>query len=140
MILDLPKAEQYHYADRRARKQRYRARRRGKPGTLTGTAWLKAIQWWGECCVYCGRHASEAGLMTLDHYRPLCAPDSLGTTRRNCLPACERCNHAKQEQEPERWILATFGPIEGPQIIARIHAYFDYWQAWHGNDCNADAS
>lgn len=123
MILELPTQEQYRHTDHRASKQRARAREAGKLGTLTGNAWLKALQYWGESCCYCGRHADECGPLTIDHYRPLSEPGSPGTVRKNCLPACDSCNQAKRDQPPAEWVRATFGP-RAPLILARIHIFF----------------
>lgn len=132
MILDLPLAEQYRYANRRTKHQRAAGRYAGKQGTLTAKAWLEAIRHFSECCAYCGRHASEAGQMTLDHYRPLSDPDSPGTVRRNCLPACTDCNQSKGSHAPQSWIVTRFGAEQGAAILTRIHAYFDLWATWHG--------
>lgn len=132
MILDMPITDQYHYANRRTKHQRAAARHAGKQGTLTAKAWLEAIRHFSECCAYCGRHASEAGQMTLDHYQPLSDPESKGTVRRNCLPACTDCNQSKAGHAPQSWIVTRFGASEGAAIIARIQAYFDLWATWHG--------
>lgn len=124
MILDMPLQEQQRYADRRTRKQRQRAREMGRPGGLTGKAWRWALFYWREHCAYCGRPASEAGQMTIDHFYPLADPDSPGSVRRNCLPACYECNQAKQDAEPVEWIIDTFGE-HAPAILARIQDYFE---------------
>lgn len=123
MVLEMPTQEQYRAIDRRAKHHRERARQAGKEATLTGNAWLKALQYWGCCCCYCGRHADECGPLTIDHYRPLSEPGSPGTVRKNCLPACNACNQAKGDQPPAEWIRATFGP-RAPMILARIHIFF----------------
>lgn len=124
MILEWSHRKQFAYSQKRARKQRERARRRGLPGTILAVDWLDVLRQWGECCAYCGRHADTAGMMTIDHFIPLAAPDSPGFVLGNTVPACSTCNHSKASHEPRQWVQDTFGN-DAPAILDRIDTYLN---------------
>lgn len=51
---------------------------------------------WNHKCAYCGEHAT-----TIDHVKAKARGG--GTTRRNCVPACLRCNADKSHAFVWRW-------------------------------------
>jgi 5-methylcytosine-specific restriction endonuclease McrA len=66
---------------------------------------LRSSQWWRNriaagICHYCGEQVPPREL-TLDHVVPLVRGGR--STRGNCVPACKRCNSAKQSLLPVEW-------------------------------------
>lgn len=63
-------------------------------------------------CMYCGNTFQECDL-TCDHVIPTSRGGENGWT--NCVTACRRCNHAKNDQTPEEWghklIAVPFAPV-----------------------------
>ena len=69
----------------RVRKNRRRARDVGAKATLTQTEWIDILTKNRWACVFCKRHE-----ITMEHLVPLRMGG--GTTAKNCVPACDRCN------------------------------------------------
>lgn len=111
----------------RAAKLRRRARERALPNTLTSEQWQSTIDYFKGCCAYCGRPAGLFHTLAMDHFVPLSAPNSPGTTILNCVPAChgkEGCNNSKNNTPAATWLTTRFGPKKAAAILARIEAYF----------------
>ena len=98
----------------------YQARRRELPNAFTHDDWLEAIDYWHNCCAYCG----QPGKLTLDHYIPLSNPDCPGTVAYNVVPACGRCNTSKRNNPVRNWLSKKFGEEQAREIEAQIQAYF----------------
>ncbi|MEO5365538.1 MAG: HNH endonuclease [Magnetococcus sp. WYHC-3] len=75
------------------------AAERNKARELKQSAWWKSRKGQGRCH-YCGRRVPPAEL-TLDHVVPLVRGGR--TSRSNCVPACQECNHAKRHLPPGVW-------------------------------------
>lgn len=105
----------------RAAKQRYSARKRGLPDTLTKDQCKRAVEYFENKCVYCGK---ELSVVTLDHYIPVSDPDCPGTIASNMLPACFTCNASKQDTDVRIWLLRSYDKEMTDSIIRRIEAYF----------------
>lgn len=105
------------------------ARKRSLPDTLTADRWRSALDYFGGCCVYCGRPAGLFHTMAIEHFVPLSDPDCPGTTALNCLPACHGqlgCNNQKHTKPAATWLEAKFGKRKAAEILARINAYFEW--------------
>lgn len=72
-----------------------RARSNNQEATLNIKQWLFTLETFAYSCAYC-----QGTYKHLEHYIPL--PHG-GTTRANCLPSCERCNHIKKDKSPEQF-------------------------------------
>jgi 5-methylcytosine-specific restriction endonuclease McrA len=108
------------------------ARKYGLSATLTLEEWLATLAHFHWKCAYC----QHAPYTVLEHFEPVIAGG--GTTRYNCVPACDVCNLAKQGFHPDH-IPAEYGMDEG---IARVRSYLaslrrqalDQWQKRRGQD------
>lgn len=99
---------------------RRRAREKELPDTFTAAEWTRCLEWWGNCCAYCGKHQSdEPKAMAADHYIPLVSELCPGTIAANMLPTCQSCNSSKHDFMPDEWI-----PRKRPHAFDRIAAYF----------------
>jgi 5-methylcytosine-specific restriction endonuclease McrA len=99
---------------------RYQARRRELPDAFTHDEWIATIDYWRNCCAYCG----QTGKLTLDHYIPLSDPNCPGTVAHNIVPACGKCNTSKRNHPIDTWLVKKFGKEQAQEIAARIQAYF----------------
>lgn len=64
-------------------------------------------------CLYCGTQHKIAENLTCDHVIPTSRGGSNEWT--NCVTACKRCNHAKNDRTPEEWgqelLAVPFEPV-----------------------------
>lgn len=97
-----------------------RARKRELPFNFTMENWQTALNYWGDCCAYCGRK----GKLTLDHFVALKDLTCPGTIPVNVLPACRSCNFSKRHTPFDEWAKWKFGEERAPEILERIEAYF----------------
>lgn len=86
----------------------YRARRYGKPGTLTLVEWVGTLDYFYWRCAYCG-----GPYEVLEHFD---AVELKGTTKQNCYPACRSCNSRKS-----CWSVLE---IELPEYANRLVKYW----------------
>lgn len=89
------------------------ARKYGLSATLTLEEWLATLAHFHWKCAYC----QHAPYTVLEHFEPVIAGG--GTTRYNCVPACDECNLGKQGLHPDH-IPTEYGMDEG---IARVRSY-----------------
>jgi 5-methylcytosine-specific restriction endonuclease McrA len=80
----------------RVHTQCYRAKQAGLLATLSLTEWLSTVAHFQYLCAYCRVQKYEA----LDHFIPLNLGG--GTTKENCIPACEACNRKKNHMHPDK--------------------------------------
>lgn len=109
--------------------ERRLARKRALPDTLTNAQWTSALDYWGGCCVYCGRPAGLFHAIAMDHFIPLSSLDCPGTIALNCLPAChyiDGCNSSKGSKDPYLWLDQKFGEREAKKILKKIDDYFEW--------------
>jgi 5-methylcytosine-specific restriction endonuclease McrA len=74
---------------------RYRARKRGSPGSHTFAEWIARVELHQWRCAYCGVSLTRKTL-TKDHVVPLFRGDT--DFAANLVPACTSCNSAKRDQ------------------------------------------
>ncbi len=73
---------------RRVARENREAKLRGEPATLTTEEWAETLKYFNKRCAYCGAEYS-----VLEHFAPI--GSGVGTTKRNCVPACGSCNILK---------------------------------------------
>lgn len=110
------------------------ARKRSLRGDFTVDERQFALEYFHNCCAYCGRQFNDMfgdRLLAMDHYIPLRSKDCPGTTATNMLPAChgtDGCNTRKGGADPVEWLMQRFGKRKAREILARIEAYFEIVQ------------
>jgi len=82
------------------------------PGVLTIKQWVDTLDHFNWSCAYC-----FGDFHGMEHYLPLSLGG--GTTAKNCLPSCNRCNNRKKDNHPNKFVRLF--PAEN---IARIQQYF----------------
>lgn len=76
-----------------------RSRIKGAEGNGFSKAdWNAIVAITGDICVYC----NKAKATSIDHFVPLSRGGA--NDKSNILPACKRCNSAKNNHMPEQWI------------------------------------
>lgn len=95
----------------RVRQHNQRARALGVPATLTEQEWLQTIAHFNGLCAYC----QQEPFTVLEHFLPIILA---GTTAKNCVPACSRCNSRKGEV-----LIDSFIEYFGADAIDRIKTY-----------------
>ena len=112
----------------KASAQRYEARKRELPATLTAQEWQYAVDYFHGCCAVCGRPLKDlfaTHTAAADHWLPLSKGG--GTTAGNIVPLChgkDGCNNRKNNVLPEAWLVRQFGKREAKKILVRIQTYF----------------
>ena len=125
-----------HDIKRVIRNQNERARKNGKPHTLTIDEWLAILDCFDGKCAYC----KTAPWEVLDHLIPikgrklkneqhiymsgvsngLRSPayelGDGGTTKSNCIPACRACNSQKSNKHPFSGLLNSGQPQKHPPM------------------------
>lgn len=115
----------------RAQNNSRRARKRRFCSDFTAEQQLFAIEYWNNCCAYCGRQFYDLfgeRVLAFDHFIPLSNQDCPGTTASNMLPAChgvDSCNLHKNARDPEEWLVSQFGKRKARAILGRIETYFE---------------
>ncbi len=71
-----------------------RAEKAGTPATLTLTEWIATLRHFDGMCAYCSVRAYEV----MEHFIPV---NIAGTTKKNCVPACDSCNAHKHSSHPD---------------------------------------
>lgn len=104
--------------------QRYHARKNSQPDTLTSSEWGFALEFFGNCCAYCGSQRGFWNPITADHFIPISSHQGMGTTKENILPSCRSCNSSKGNRDAEQWATQKFGKRKAKQILSRISKYF----------------
>lgn len=82
------------------RAQLRRVRVKGLRADYTNDQWLKAVEFFGGECAYCG----EVTEMTHEHVVPVVKFGEY--TNGNIVPACARCNGSKHTEDMEIWYSA----------------------------------
>lgn len=83
----------------RVRSQNWRAKKAGEPATLTIAQWLQILENFHQRCAYCQTGPYEL----MEHYIPIGqGKKDGGTTAKNCVPSCFKCNAGKSNKHPER--------------------------------------
>ena len=78
-----------------------RARDLGLPGTLTSKEWFITLDYFDRRCAYCRELFSYEHI---EHWVPISSEDTqVGTTVKNCVPACHQCNAKKGAKEDSYW-------------------------------------
>lgn len=88
-----------------------RARKAGKPATLTIEEWKQTVLDFGGLCAYC----QQSPLQAIEHFIPV---DIAGTHVGNCVPACATCNSRKHRRMGADLIF-----LFGEETINRITQY-----------------
>lgn len=70
-----------------------RATKIGLPATLTADDWIKTLKYFSGMCAYCLIRPYQV----LEHFLPIAIA---GTTKNNCVPACNTCNARKRSHLP----------------------------------------
>lgn len=87
-----------------------RARAAHREATLTEAEWTETLNAFEQCCAYCG------GVWHLiEHIDPI--EQGGGTTQRNCVPACYRCNATKGSRAFEQ-LRTLFDPTRLDRVLA----------------------
>jgi len=102
------------------RRQNHRrlAREAGVPATLTQTEWQASLDFFGNCCAYCGD--SDVSL-SQEHIVPLSAGG--GYVAENVVPACSRCNESKHKKPLEDWLVEPASTFVLKNAGERIKEY-----------------
>lgn len=74
--------------------QRSRAKKAGLPYTLTLREWYETVDDFQWKCAYCLTREYKC----IEHFLPIELGG--GTTKDNCVPACQRCNNLKKGKHP----------------------------------------
>lgn len=117
---------------RRVRNQKYKARKRNLPNSLTSSEWVSAVNYFNGCCAVCGRQLSDlfaTHSVGMDHWIPLTDPDCPGTIAANIIPLCHGeggCNNLKGAKRPDEWLVSRYGSRKAKQVLNRIETYFDW--------------
>ena len=82
----------------RAKTNRRRARLARLPATLTEAQWQAALNYFDNCCAYCGVSGVP---LAQEHVIPLSGGG--GYVAGNIVPACRRCNGSKRDRSLEDW-------------------------------------
>src|SRR5258707_13372735 len=101
----------------RAQAQRSRARIINTPASLTLEQWEQTLVDFDGMCAYCLARPFDV----LEHFQPIAIA---GTTIKNCIPACYKCNHKKRDYMGDK-LIAIFGM----EVISRIQTYLDAREA-----------
>lgn len=90
-------------------------------------------QWWNALvaineegvCLYCGRKSER---LTLDHFVPVVKGGP--TLPGNLLPCCKSCNSSKNDNDPEEWVVRTYGRAHYEQLVLFLRATQEAWEEW----------
>lgn len=107
--------------------QRRAARKNNLPATLTEGQWKACLEYFHNCCAYCGAQQSLWHTIEKEHFRPLTSGG--GYTVDNIIPACKSCNSSKCDLDPREWINSRFKPAIAKRRLAKIEAYFAWVKA-----------
>lgn len=94
------------------------------PGTLTVTQWMALLNHFQWGCAYC----TDGPYDVLEHIIPLTFPSS-GTTRWNCVPACNKCNSLKGPYHPDRMPRSIRNSIG--KRLESVRNSLDEWKKSH---------
>jgi uncharacterized membrane protein len=87
----------YQREIQRVRSQNWRAKKAGEPATLTIAEWLETLEAFHHHCAYCQTGPYEL----MEHYIPIGqGKKDGGTTSKNCVPSCFKCNVQKSNRHP----------------------------------------
>ncbi len=120
----------YRSGKGRLSRLRRRARANELPDNFTLSEWWRCLDYWHNCCAYCGAQQDFWDVIQADHFIPVSVPACPGTVMGNMLPACKSCNSSKQHFEASAWCERRFGKRKAKQIIDRIDTYFE-WAKQH---------
>lgn len=101
----------------------HRARKRALLADFTKDQWETCLEYFHNCCAYCGAQQSLFHTIEREHY--LSVKLGGGYTAGNILPACRICNASKAGRPAQEWVKQKF-PKKAKQILERINAYFKW--------------
>jgi 5-methylcytosine-specific restriction endonuclease McrA len=115
-----------------AKTHRHRASKRALLAEWTEQDWKECLEYFGHCCVYCGRSDIE---LQQEHLIPIDGsrlPDDLqgtgGTFPANMVPACQTCNASKGNKDPFEhvkdgpfWVRMLGRVTKPPALVWRDH-------------------
>lgn len=105
------------------------ARKKGLPDNFRYKDWVRALNYFDNCCAICGRSRGLWHTLAMDHWVPLSDPNCPGTVPENIVPLChglDGCNNSKGKQSPEIWLKERFGETKARKVLAKIQAYFSW--------------
>lgn len=111
---------------RRAQVLRYRARKRDLADEFSKEHWTRLVQWWGDCCSYCGSKRDDLHALEADHLIPLSSANCPGTVVENMVLACRFCNASKSDMPVNDWLIQQYGQYKAAIILKRIQVYFEW--------------
>lgn len=103
---------------------RRRARILGLADNFSETDWNRCLDWWDNCCAYCGEPKDLFRRLFQDHVVPVVSGGAYVPD--NIIPACQTCNTSKGKRELQDWASWKFGERKAKKILARIEAYFEW--------------
>lgn len=78
-------------------RQKRRTKRKQLPCTFNADEWKKAIEYFDNCCAYCGSKEK----LTQDHFVALSKGGEYSIN--NIIPCCLRCNESKRDKDFFKW-------------------------------------
>lgn len=106
----------YRSESARLSNHRSRARKMGRPTTLTIEQWIETLAHFDLYCAYCRR----LPYMAFEHFIPLTRGG--GTTWDNCIPACCKCNGDKSYLYPGQYQENTGEENLLDRIVEYLHS------------------
>jgi hypothetical protein len=98
--------------------QRRQSRKRSLADTLTHSQWLECLEWWNNCCAYCGKQRDFWHTIEMEHFIPVSADECPGTVATNIIPS-------KSNKAVKQWLIGRFGNRKAAAILRRIEEYFE---------------
>lgn len=123
----------------RVYKNNRRTRKSNLPSDLSIRDWRRALLYFSNRCVVCGRTKEKGLTLAADHWIPISdpRPHNPGTVPGNILPLCHGrngCNNTKKNFDPVKWLIQKFGAQEAQKILDRIQRYFDWIKDYPNHD------
>lgn len=107
----------------RAKEERRRALKYGKPFVWSKTDQADALAHFGGACAACCIPVVKSVNLHWDHWVPLIAEDSPGTVPSNMVPLCAKCNSSKEAIRPADWAVRRFGQVVGCEVLRRVENF-----------------
>lgn len=107
----------------RAKEDRRRALKYGKPFVWSKTDQADALAHFGGACAACCIPVVKSVNLHWDHWVPLIAEDSPGTVPSNMVPLCAKCNSSKEAIRPADWAVRRFGQVVGCEVLRRVENF-----------------
>lgn len=111
--------------NRRIQVLRYRSNIAQTPDSFTSNDWTACLDWFHNCCAYCGHQRDFWYTIEADHIIPLHNPNCPGTIPLNIVPACRNCNASKSDKDLEQWLIGHFGKRKAKDVLSKIKKYLE---------------